>query len=379
MKIVHIILSGPFTEGMTYQENLLPIQNAIDGHSVVIIASCLSWHKTLMVKLPECDKIISNGIRLIRIDYNKIINNFITEKVRKSSKLLPIIEKISPDIIFLHDSQVFEIINIARYKNKNKEVRFIVDFHSDYYNSGKNIFSYIILHKVFYKYLLMRAKKSIDKMYCITRASKNFLEEVYSFKSSKTEIYPLGGIFNKNIETERFAKRRKYNFSDSEIIFLHSGKINKNKKTKELLEIFNKIEYNDFKLLIIGDIEKDYNNVIMPLIEKNSRVQYLGWKNSEELMEYLSISDVYIQPGTPSATLQNAICAGNAVIVAQKDIYEDIVKENGWIINNVSEIKTILENIKNDRLKLERMKSESLRIGKTILDYKVLADRMYNI
>ncbi len=105
----------------------------------------------------------------------------------------------------------------------------------------------------------------------------------------------------------------------------------------------------------------------------------MGWKSGEELLEYVSISDVYIQPGSASATLQNAICAGNAVIVSQTDIYEDIVKNNGWIISDVSEIDHILEEIERSPNILVKMKRESIYIAETVLDYKILANRMYNV
>ena len=379
MKIIHIVLSGPFTEGMTYQENLLPIQNALDGHNVLIVASCLGWDKGKIIRMTECDKIIQFGIRLIRIDYDNIINSYVSEKVRKSHKLMPIIQKFAPDIIFLHDSQVFEIINIAKYKNNHSSIKFIVDFHSDYYNSARSLLSYIFLHRFLYNALLRNAEKSIDRMYCISRSAKTFLQEVYNYRSNNIEIFPLGGFSKKHTQYERCAIRNALGYSSSDIILLHSGKINKNKKTKELLEVFNRKDYSNIKMIIIGDISMDYMNVIMPLIEQNDRVKYLGWKSGEELLEYLSISDVYIQPGSASATLQNAICAGNAVIVSQTDIYEDIVKNNGWIISDVSEIDHILEEIERSPNILVKMKRESIYIGETVLDYKILANRMYNV
>ena len=78
MKIAHICLCGPFTEGMTYQENLLSLQNALDGHDVLIIASRYSWEKDRIVKLPECSKMLVGGIKLVRISYDNILNDYIT-------------------------------------------------------------------------------------------------------------------------------------------------------------------------------------------------------------------------------------------------------------------------------------------------------------
>jgi glycosyltransferase involved in cell wall biosynthesis len=101
----------------------------------------------------------------------------------------------------------------------------------------------------------------------------------------------------------------------------------------------------------------------------------LGWKNGYDLLRYLSISDVYVQPGSASVLMQNTICAGNAIIAANKEIYGSIVNGNGWIIESVEELGEILEEIYSDPFKLERMKMASMKLGGEFLDYSVLAKK----
>ncbi len=39
MRIAHVGVAGPFTENMSYQDNILSHQNALDGHEVLYISS----------------------------------------------------------------------------------------------------------------------------------------------------------------------------------------------------------------------------------------------------------------------------------------------------------------------------------------------------
>lgn len=376
MKIVHIVISGPFTVGMTYQENLLPISNSMDGHDVLIIASQYAWEGGEIILLPEADEIISNGVRLIRIRYDYIVNDFITEKIRKSSKLIPLVEKFNPDIIYLHDPQVFEILNLAKYKKKKPKTRFIVDIHSNYKNCAKNLFSYYFLHKIFYKIILDLSKNAIDRMYCIDLSSKRFLEEVYNYHIGNVEIFPLGGNYNNTSYNEKIHLRESLGIAIDDIVLIHSGKINKEKKTLELLEMFGKNNFERFRLLIIGSIEEEYINDVMNLVKKDNRVIYLGWKDGSDLLKLLSICDLYVQIGSVSATLQNAICAGAAVVASDKEVYKYYIDGNGWLIDDLEEFLEIIDKIEKNPNILDPMKKKSEILCKTELDYKVLSRKM---
>ena len=39
MRIAHVGVAGPFTENMSYQDNILSHQNALDGHEVLYISN----------------------------------------------------------------------------------------------------------------------------------------------------------------------------------------------------------------------------------------------------------------------------------------------------------------------------------------------------
>lgn len=376
MKIVHIVISGPFTIGMTYQENLLPIQNASDGHEVLVIASCLVWNGGTIKAVPEGEEFLDNGLKIIRIPYDFFFNEYFTEKIRKASKLIPIISRFNPDIVYLHDPQSFEILNLSKYKKKNNHILFIVDMHSNFKNSAKNIISYYFLHTLFYRSILAASKKYIDKMYCVDESSVRFLRSVYKYKEKNVEVFPLGGVSVRLSCKERADIRCEMHLQKSDIVFMHSGKIDKKKRTREILASFSECRNPRFKLLIAGSIEQEYEAELRPLMDCDNRISYLGWQDGEALMDLLAITDVYVQLGSASATLQNAICAGAAVVVADREIYGSIIKGNGWILDDANEFRQVLQDISRDESILDKMKVLSVEICNTFLSYEVLSKRM---
>ena len=57
------------------------------------------------------------------------------------------------------------------------------------------------------------------------------------------------------------------------------------KRTKTILDAFQKIKTKKIYLVIIGEFSEDMWPVVEPIIKKDPRIRFLGWKNSEELLE----------------------------------------------------------------------------------------------
>ena len=81
MKILHIALLSHFTCGMAYQDNVLVEINAADGHDVTIISDTMYYKDGVLTDGEEEDIILPDGVRLIRLKYDRIVNSFITEKI----------------------------------------------------------------------------------------------------------------------------------------------------------------------------------------------------------------------------------------------------------------------------------------------------------
>ena len=155
---------------------------------------------------------------------------------------------------------------------------------------------------------------------------------------------------------------------------MHSGKMNPEKRTAELLRAFKNIDSNNSFLFIFGMVEEPYKDEIMPLIQNDKRVYFLGWKKGEEINELLCAADVYCQPGSPSATSQLALCCGCAEIVYPSLSYKALYGNSVLYAENE---KNLLEQLKKleDKAVLHISKEKAFLKASSILDYKKIAER----
>ena len=194
----------------------------------------------------------------------------------------------------------------------------------------------------------------------------------------KLEFYPLGGFVRNKEEREKIGAqiREKENISKDGIIFCHSGRMCGEKRTEDIIDAFSAVHDTRFVLLIIGVIMDDVKEQVMPKIQKDSRIKYLGWKNGDELNDYLCATDCYVQPGGQSATMQNAICCGCAVMLYPFRSHEPFLKGNGYYVSSVEDMKNAFENISKDPSILAQMRDNSYVIAHELLDYEKLAERI---
>lgn len=144
MRILNIAMNAPFTEGYSYQDNLLPEYQQKLGHSVTLVTGLSSRdEKGNAIKVIPCDKILNNGVRLIRLATGNRINKILGYY----PKILNLITEIQPDVIFIHGLCNLIPIQAIKYKNdhpktilvadnhQDKKTPFTINFHSIYYLS----------------------------------------------------------------------------------------------------------------------------------------------------------------------------------------------------------------------------------------------------
>ena len=379
MKIIHISLASAFTEGMTYQDNLLSEQMVKDGNEVIIIADCHEFKNGYVLKTEEEDRILSNRIRLIRKKYKNLFGEFISGKIRAVTGLYEILEAEKPDIIFHHSLQTLEMLTVLKYKKINPNVKFYVDSHGDFHNSATNFLSKYILHKIFYKIIIKRSLPYIDKVLCVGYECFDFLREMYVIPDSLMEFYPLGGkIFSYEDRLKKRQKiRKEMNLSIDDILIVHSGKMDTLKRTKEILDAFLVVQDKRLRLILIGSMTESVYKLLKPLIDLDVRIEFLGWKNADRLMEYLCASDLYVQPGGQSATMQNAACCGSALALFPYESHKYLMKETVFYISTSENIKDLFIKISENPKILEKIRQKSFKLAQEKLDYKKLAQRLY--
>lgn len=377
MKILHIGLLSHFTEGMLYQDNVLSDMNAKAGHEVTFITDTYCYKSGKLVQVPETDYVMENGVRLIRLCYDKIVNQFVSSKIQKVKKLSPLLESIAPDTILYHGACGYELMDVARYVESHPETLFYIDSHEDFHNTARNFISkcaYKYIHGIFLRKAIPVAKKVLF----LSLETKEYLQTMYCLSDEILEFFPLGGIILSQEERETARKKliTNYRLREDTIICTHSGKLIKEKRTIDLLEVFENIRDERLQLFIFGSIPENRKSKLMPLIERDERIHFLGWKNEKEMLSILAGTDLYCQPGTQSATFQVALCCGCATMVYPYSSYKVVLKDNGYYAANMTDIRTVLEKITEVPEELENMKKKSIKVAGEYLDYKKIAARI---
>lgn len=380
MKILHCCLSCFYIEDYNYQENVLPRQNKIDGHEVLILASTETFiNNNSLGYISPSRYVNKDGIEVIRIPYRTNMPHFLMRKIRAYEETASYISEFNPDVILFHGSAAYEIINFAEYKKRHPNVKLFVDSHEDFHNSARNFVSKVFLHRLLYKGFIHKALPYIEKVLCISMECYDFMKDFYKIPSEKLEIFPLGGtvIEDDQYAIKRKSKRDELKLSSSDILLVHSGKMSKAKRTPEILKAFGKVPSDKLRLVLLGSIPEEMKTEIFPLVEKDYRVEFLGWKSSVELYEYLCAADMYLQPGSQSATMQNAICCGCTVMLYPHISHELYLQGNGYYVKSIEDMKQVFQEIANDSSVIKTMSENSEKIARKLLDYKKLAARLY--
>lgn len=380
MKILHLMLSNFFIDGVSYQENILPRQNFKDGHDVKIIASTETYIQPNKLGYVKPSKYTNkDGMEITRIPYRRIFPHFLMIKIRSYPNVYEMIEQFEPDVILHHGVPSYELLTIAKYKKNHLNIKLYLDSHEDFHNSARSFISREVLHRRFYGPIVRKALPYVDKILCGSTECFDFLETLYKVPIEKMEFYPLGGIVFS--EEERLSRRKKIRqiigLDNKDILMVHTGKMQKEKRTEELLQAFTQVKNKKFKLFLIGVFSDDVKLAVEPIIAADSRIKYIGWKDSEEVFDYLCAADMYLQPGSQSATMQNAICCGCPVMLYPYKSHKPYLKGNGFYVETVEDMLNAFQDIDKNPEKLKKMSGASYKIAYELLDYRKLAARLY--
>lgn len=388
MKAVHLCLSNFYIEGFGYQENLLPKYHKKDGHDVTIIASRFTYNKNNGSPdlAPAGEYINSDGIKVIRIDYKYKWLGKINDKLKIYKNTYKLLEKEKPDLIFNHGIQFLDLKEVVRYVKDNPKCKLIVDNHAAYINSGRNILSRLILHKIIYKNAINKALPWIEKIFVLAPGCKEFIVDMYNIPHEKLEYLYLGADTEKiNFENQENTKSRIRNdleIKNDDFVLITGGKLSKGKNTKLLIESLNEIPDDNLKLVIFGVFSDDIKDEMLNLIKKDSRIRYVGWLQGGDVYDYYLASDVAIFPGTKSALWEQAICSGLPLICKRWKGMEYVDVGGNCIFIDGDDKEKIIESIKllmNDKVTLENMSKIAKTKGYERFSYERIARQSIDI
>lgn len=380
MKIVFLGLASTYTPGLTYQDNYLCTQTLADGHAVTYLSNPEKFVNGEIVETGAEDTVLPDGLHLIRLPYVKLGLNIVTKKFRAFRGVYDILKREKPDLIFCHNLQYWSVRDVVRYKKDHPAVKFYADTHTDYNNSGTNWLSLHVLHRIFYRHLVRLVPPYLDRYFYVADECRQFSHEVYGIPNEKMEFYPLGGtlLSDEEYAAVRAKRRAELGLGETDRLYIHSGKLDALKRSDELLRAFSAVDDPHAVLAVIGSIPREREAVLLPLIAADKRIRYLGWKSGEELQEYLCAADLYCQPGSQSATMQNALCRYCPVMLYPHPSHTvDYDRGEVLWVKTQADMEAVFRSLAADPAQLAPLRENAERLARELLDYRKLAARLY--
>lgn len=381
MKILHLCLANFYIDNYTYQENMLPRMNREDGHDVRILASTETFVDNVHYGYVEpAEYVTEYGVPIKRLPYVKVGSGFVTHKFRAYPHLYEEIAAFAPDVIFCHELQFWSVRDVIRYKKDHPAVKLYADTHAAYNNSGTNWLSLHVLHRIFYCYLTQKALPYLEQYFYISDECRQFSHEVYGIPNEKMEFYPLGGtlLSDEEYAAVRAKRRAELGLGETDRLYIHSGKLDALKRSDELFRAFSAVDDPHAVLAVIGSIPEDRKSILLPLMEADKRIRYLGWRTGEELQEYLCAADLYCQPGSQSATMQNALCRYCPVMLYPHPSHTaDYDRGEVIWIKTQADMEMVFRSLATDPARLKPLRENAKKIARELLDYRVLAAKLY--
>lgn len=376
MKVVHVCLSCFYIDGFSYQENEIVRQHINEGHDVTVLASTETYKDNQLTYVEPSTYTGAEGSKVIRLGYRKFLPHNIMKKLRIHHSVYQTLESEAPDVVMFHGLCGWELLNVSKYCSNNPSTIFYVDSHEDFNNSARGFISKYVLHKLYYKQIVKACLSKIPKILCISLDTIEFVANFYAVPRNKLEFFPLGGEVFDDLEynTRRNSCRKRLGIGDDTILLLQSGKFSKRKKLVESLKAFNQLDSTNIRFVLAGIVDDEIDLEVNRLIKDNNNIEFLGWKDANEVRDLLCAADLYLQPGTQSATMQMSLCARCPVVLDDVLSHQPFIDGNGWLINNENDLFDAIESLDIKTLKI--MSKKSYEIAKKQLDYKELSARV---
>lgn len=379
MRVLNICVNGVYTDGFTYQENLLPKFHKKNGNDVYILASMFEFNNNGKAQITNRENYTDeNGIHIIRVPIKH--GKGPGYQFKRFDGFYQAIEEILPDVIFCHLFQFIDVLQVLKYIKRHPDVILYVDSHADFGNSARSWLSKNILHKIIWRYCAQKLLPYTKKFYGVLPARVDFLKEMYGLPEGKCELLVMGAddeLVEKTQKNEaRKSFREKRNIMEGEFLIVTGGKLDRKKNTIELISAVKRFPKNKVKLLIFGSVDPELQDTFYSLCD-GVQVQYLGWMNTEQSYDAFSAADLVVFPGLHSVYWEQTAGLGIPMLVRKLPGVDHIDMDgnvrylrSGMRDDIFNGIKDIVDNPED----YHKMKVKALQAQKTF-SYKEIAFR----
>lgn len=275
-----------------------------------------------------------------------------------------ILKKEKPDIVHTHNLgglslSTFSAIKLLRIPHVHTlhDYAFLCPRATLLKNNG-DICKYPNILCKKYRYL----KKVLSYSPNIVTAPSQFVLNMHTknayLSNSKCIKLPLGIEINQNQKLEK-------DYNTIDILFV--GQIVKHKGVQILIEAFNKLDYNNIKLHIVGkgpDLEE-----FKKLAGNNKRIEFCGFVPNENLKELYEQANVVVLPSlwydNSPVVIYESFKYGTPVIGSNIGGIPELVEEgyNGFLfeVGKVDELKNLIELLIQNSRKLKELSKNALK------------------
>lgn len=298
-RILHICMAQ-YSDGWSYQENLLSKYHKVLGFDVYMLTSMYHYNKGKLVLDDKTEFVDCNGCKVTRL---KTKSGLFKSKLPKYAGFYEFIKKIKPDIIFSHGVQYRDLALVNQYVNNNPNVVLYCDNHADFSNSATSFLSKKILHEIIWKHYAKKVSKNTKMFYGVMPSRVDFLLNEYKLPKEKVKLLVMGAddeaVKKALTPSVKNAIRSKYNIADDDFLIMTGGKIDLAKQqTLKLMEAVNKIDNPKVKLIVFGSVVDELKDAVNSMC--SDKVQYIGWVESKNSYDYFGAADLVCFPGRHS-------------------------------------------------------------------------------
>lgn len=375
MRICHLCLNGPYNEGWNYQENILPKYHVLEGNEVYQIVTPYIWEGTQLKETTDKEYTNEHGVHIYRCFAKKGLIGGI--RFNRYPEVYSLLEKINPEILFIHDVQCLDMTVVAKYLKKHPRCIVYADNHSDFSNSARNWVSKNIIHKIIWKRMAHIIEPYVKKFYGVLPARVDFLVNVYGLPKEKVELLVMGADDQliKKAKENLPAKdiRGKYGIGKDDFLIMTGGKIDLFKtQTLLLMQAVHNINNKKVKLIVFGSVAPELKDNVAALSD-GKKVQYIGWIEANESYDYFATADLVVFPGRHSVFWEQVVGQGIPMIVKYWDgtTHVDCGGNVRFLYNDdVAEIQQAIESICVEN-EYSIMKNASIKASTTFMYSKI--------
>ncbi len=296
-----------------------------------------------------------------------------------SKKIIKLAQKWQIELIHAH-GEFFMFLNALKVKKK-MNVPLVFTFHT-FWENYKHYFFWGLIPTFFIRLAFKYLYRKIDYFIAPSEKAKYYLKNILHMPQP-VEVIPSGLNLDHFYPKSDYHKirnefRKKYNLSDKDFVFIHVGRIGKEKSIDQIIKAFPEIikKYPSAKLIIVGDgpAKNDLQKLTTSL-NLNNNIFFLGYIPWQKINEAYYAADAFVfasETETQGLVVIEAMAAKLPIIIKNDLAFKGIVQENvnALIFHNQEELVEKTFSLISDKKRRESLAIHSFELSKNFTNEK---------